>query len=119
MSIIHLHLGLSLLATALILAILALPKGRGAHRGLGRMAVAALVLAALSSFWITSSGGYSAIHILSVVTFLTVPLAVWQVRRGMVMAHKITMLSNAGGLVVAGAFASFMPGRYFADALFG
>ncbi len=119
MSIIHLHLGLALLATVLILVILVLPKGRGTHRPLGRAAAAALVLAALSSFWITHSGGYSPIHILSVATFLTVPLAVWQVRRGNVLAHKITMLSNAGGLVVAGGFATVMPGRYVAELLFG
>lgn len=119
MSIIHLHLGFSLLATALILAILALPKGRSIHRRLGRAAAAALVLSALSSFWISASGGFSPIHILSVITLVTVPLAVWQVRRGQVLAHKIIMLSNAGGLVVAGGFASLMPGRYFAGLLFG
>lgn len=119
MSMIHLHLGASLLALAGIVAVLALPKGQRAHRVLGRGAALMLLVAAISSFWIQARGHLSPIHILSVVTMVNVPLAVWAVGRGRVAAHKHAMLANAGGLVVAGLFATFAPGRYLHGVLFG
>ena len=114
-----LHLGLSLLALLAILAIMASPKGTKAHRWLGRIAATALVLSALSSFGIQARGQLSALHILSVVTMVNIPIAVWMVRRGRVAAHKRGMLINAGGLVLAGLFATFAPGRTLYGVLFG
>jgi uncharacterized membrane protein len=119
MSMIHLHLAASLLALAGILAVLALPKGAFAHRVFGRAAAACLMIAAISSFWIQARGHLSPIHILSVVTLVNVPLAIWAVRRGRVAAHRGAMLANAGGLVIAGLFATFAPGRYVHGILFG
>lgn len=119
MQLLHLHLALSLITMALILVILAMPKGRGAHRLLGKLAAAALVLSALTSFGIRSSGHFSALHILSVVTLLTVPYAVWLVRRGRVAHHRRIMLANAGGLFVAAVFAALLPGRFLHTMLFG
>lgn len=114
-----LHLGLSMTALVLILAILLGPKGSPAHRRLGRVAAGVLMAAALSSFAIRSSGHLSALHGLSVVVLVSVPYAVWQVRRGRVAAHKRIMLSVAGGLFVAGLFATFAPGRVLHGLLFG
>lgn len=114
-----LHLGFALLALAAILAVLTLEKGTRAHRWLGRIGAAALVLSALSSFGIQARGHLSALHILSVVTLVNIPYAVWMIRLGRVAAHKRAMLINAGGLVVAGLFATFAPGRYLYIALFG
>ena len=114
-----LHLAFSLLALAAILAILALPKGRAAHRWLGRLAAAALVLSALTSFGIQARGHFSWLHILSVVTLVNVAYAVWAVRQGRIAAHKRAMLAGAGGLFVAGLFASFAPGRYLYGVFFG
>jgi len=114
-----LHLGLSLLALLAILAILALPKGTKAHRWLGRIAAAALILSALSSFGIQARGHLSGLHILALVTLVNIPIAIWMVRRGRVAAHKRGMLINAGGLVVAGLFATFAPGRTLYGVLFG
>ena len=119
MSTIHLHLAASLLALGCIVTVLALPKGEFAHRLFGRAAAAFLLIAAISSFWIQARGHLSPIHILSVVTLVNVPLAIWAVRRGRVAAHKRAMLANAGGLVVAGLFAVFAPGRYLHAVLFG
>jgi len=114
-----LHLGLSLLALLAILAILASPKGTSTHRLLGRIAAAALVLSALTSFGIQARGHLSALHLLSVVTLVNIPIAIWMVKRGRVAAHKAGMLINAGGLVVAGLFATFAPGRTIYGMLFG
>ena len=113
------HLGFSLLALLAILAILALPKGTQAHRWLGRIAATALGLSALSSFGILARGHLSALHILSVITLVNIPVAIWMVRQGRVTAHKLGMLINAGGLVVAGLFATFAPGRTLYGAIFG
>jgi uncharacterized membrane protein len=118
-SMIHLHLAASLLALAGIVTVLALPKGEFAHRLIGRGAAAFLLVAALSSFWIQARGSFSPIHTLSVMTLVTVPLAVFAARRGRVAAHRAAMLSNAGGLVVAGLFATFAPGRHLHGLLFG
>ncbi len=119
MPLLHLHLALSLIAMVLILVILAAPKGRGTHRLLGRVATSALVLTALTSFGIRTSGHFSALHILSVVTLLSVPYAVWLVRRGRVAHHRRIMLINAAGLFLAAIFATLMPGRMLHTALFG
>jgi uncharacterized membrane protein len=119
MSMIHLHLAASLVALGAIVTALALPKGRGAHRLWGRVAVAGLMVAALSSFGITARGHFSWIHILSVTTAVNLPFAVWAARAGRIATHKRAMLANAGGLVVAGLFAVFAPGRYLYGVFFG
>ncbi|WPB84437.1 DUF2306 domain-containing protein [Sediminicoccus rosea] len=113
------HLAFSLLALAAILAILLLPKGRGAHRWLGRLAAAALALSALSSFGIQARGHLSWLHVLSVVTLVNLAWAVWAIRRGRVAVHRRAMLAGAGGLFVAGLFATFAPGRYLYGVFFG
>lgn len=113
------HLGFSALALAAILALLPLPKGRPAHRWLGRLAAAALALSALSSFGIQARGHFSWPHVLSVVTLVNLAWAVWAIRRGRVAAHRSAMLAGAGGLFIAGLFASFAPGRYLYGVFFG
>ncbi|WP_198372238.1 DUF2306 domain-containing protein [Roseomonas rosulenta] len=114
-----LHLGFSLAALAAILAVLVLPKGIRMHRWLGRVAAAAMLLSAASAFGIQSRGHLSMLHVLSVVTLLNIPYAVWMVRRGRIASHRRAMLSNAGALVVAGLFATLMPGRTLHALLFG
>jgi uncharacterized membrane protein len=114
-----LHLSFSLLALSAILLILTLPKGTAAHRWLGRIAVAALLLSALSSFGIQARGHLSWLHLLSVTTLVNIPFAIWAARHGRVATHKRAMLMNAGGLFVAGLFATFAPGRYLYGVIFG
>ncbi|WP_431305039.1 hypothetical protein [Sediminicoccus sp. BL-A-41-H5] len=114
-----LHLGFSLLALAAILAIMLLPKGRLAHRWLGRVAAGALVLSALSSFGIQARGHLSWLHILSVVTLVNVAWAVWAIRHGRVASHRRAMMGGAGALFIAGLFATFAPGRYLYGVFFG
>lgn len=119
MQVLHIHLAFSMIAMVLILAIFALPKGLGAHRILGRVAAAALLLSALSSFAIQSRGHLSALHILSVVMLVNIPYAIWMARIGRIGAHRRAMLAGAGGLFVAGLVATLAPGRYLHTMLFG
>ena len=114
-----LHLAFSLLALVAILAILMLPKGRAAHRWLGRIAASALVLSALSSFGIQARGHLSWLLILSVVTLVNVAWAVWAIRQGRIATHRRAMMAGAGGLFVAGLFATLAPGRYLYGVFFG
>jgi uncharacterized membrane protein len=119
MPMLYIHLSFSLLAMILILTVFALPKGRFAHRVVGRGAAVALLMAALTTFAIRSHGHYSVLHLLSVATVLTVPYAIWMARRGHIARHKRIMLINAGGLFVAGLAATLAPGRTLHTLLFG
>lgn len=119
MSIIHLHLVAALAALGGIAIALLAEKGTPLHRLAGRIGVACLVVTAVSSFWITARGHFSWIHILSITTLVNLPFTIWAARAGRIRAHKRGMLANAGGLVVAGGFAAFAPGRYLHGLLFG
>lgn len=88
-------------------------KGSGLHRKLGYTWVAAMGLAAISSFFITGLNGhnYSFIHGISAWTVVALPMAVAAARRKNIRKHARGMTSAfVGGLLVAGLF-TFLPGR--------
>ncbi len=88
-------------------------KGSGLHRKLGYTWVAAMALAAISSFFITGLNGshFSWIHGISAWTVITVPMAVAAARRRKIGKHAKGMTSAfVGGLLIAGLF-TFLPGR--------
>jgi uncharacterized membrane protein len=101
---------------------LATPKGTIPHRLIGWVWVVLMLVVALSSFWIHELrllGPWSPIHILSIVTLVTLPVSVLHARRHRVQSHRWAMISLfAGALVVAGLF-TFLPGRIMHDVLFG
>jgi len=101
---------------------LAAPKGTIPHRALGYGWAALMVWIAASGFWIHDLrvwGRWSPIHLLSILTLVTVPLAVWRARRGQVRAHKRGMiLLYVLALIGAGAFTLY-PGRVMHQVLFG
>ena len=97
------------------------PKGRLAHRVLGWTWAVFMVTGAVSSLFIMeiSPGGFSFIHIFSLVTLIAVPLGVYYARRHNVQGHRGTMIGVFnGGLLVAGSFA-FLPGRLMWQVFFG
>jgi uncharacterized membrane protein len=63
-------------------------------------------------------GHFSYIHLLSVLTLVNIPYAIWMRRRGNVAAHAWAMSSNYAGLLVAGAF-TLVPGRLMHAVVFG
>lgn len=88
-------------------------KGSGLHRKLGYTWVAAMALAAISSFFITGLNGshFSWIHGISAWTVIALPMAVAAARRRNITKHARGMTSAfVGGLLVAGLF-TFLPGR--------
>ena len=112
------HLATVLPALPLGAYVLIRRKGGPAHRMLGRIWAGLMMVTAASSFWLQEGGKLSFIHIFSVVTLVSVPLAIFWIRRGNVDRHRRAMTNTYIGLVVAGLFA-FAPGRFLGAWLFG
>jgi uncharacterized membrane protein len=112
------HVGTVLPALPLGAYILLRRKGGALHRILGRIWAGLMVTTAISSFWLQEGGHLSFIHIFSVVTLISVPLAIFWILRGDVARHRRAMTNTYIGLVVAGLFA-FAPGRLLGTMLFG
>jgi uncharacterized membrane protein len=118
---VQLHLVAIVATLALTAAQFLRAKGTPLHRGIGWMWVLAMLLAALSSFWIRDirDGGLSFIHLLSAWVIIQVPLLVRSVHRGEVASHQTRARSLAiFALLVAGAF-TFPFGRMLGTWLFG
>lgn len=101
---------------------LAAPKGTPTHRLLGRVWVASMAIVALSSFFIHEIrmfGPFSAIHLLSVLTLITLWQAIRLVRKGDIVRHKKAMIRlYVLALLITGAF-TLLPGRLMYRVFFG
>lgn len=118
---ITIHLIAALPALVLGAIVLARPKGTAIHRALGRVWAGLMMVVAISSFWIRGidgGGGYSVIHLLSVLTIFGIGFAVYSIRRGKPRAHRGWMIGTYCGLVGAG-LGTLAPGRLISDFLFG
>jgi uncharacterized membrane protein len=89
-------------------------KGSHLHRVIGRAWIVLMLYVSVSSFWITElrPGRFSLLHILSVVTIVSVSLGVWQVRRGNVRGHIGNLMGSYIGLCFAFVFAVALPARH-------
>jgi uncharacterized membrane protein len=120
--VVRLHAMPAIAAFALGIVQFAAPKGTLPHRMLGWIWAILMALAAFSSFFIhtiCTVGPFSAIHLLSVITLIALPLGVWRARHHQVNAHRRAMqLLFLGALLIAGIF-TFMPGRIMHDVAFG
>ncbi len=86
-------------------------KGDRLHKALGRVWILLMLSTALSSFGLRGmTGGFSWIHLLSILTIVTIPRGIWQAMRGDIARHKRSMTLLYVGLLSAGAF-TFVPGR--------
>jgi uncharacterized membrane protein len=113
------HLACALAALPLGAFVLWRPKGTPAHKLLGRTWAVLMLVAAVSSWWLrTLSGGFSFIHLLSVLTLVSIPIGIHQARTGRIASHLRTMRGVYIGLVVAGLFA-MAPRRTLGALLFG
>lgn len=119
---IQLHAFAAMSAFVLGLVQFAAPKGTLPHRTIGFIWAGLMLTVALSSFWIQELrvfGPWSPIHLISIFTLVTLPLAVWYAHTHRVGSHKWWMVSIfLGALVVAGLF-TFVPGRIMYDVAFG
>jgi uncharacterized membrane protein len=95
------------------------PKGDSLHRLLGRVWAALMLVAAVASFGIHAVMGHlSPIHVLSVITLVAVPRAIWDARNGRIARHRRTMTIVYASLVIAGYF-TLIPTRLLGRFLFG
>jgi uncharacterized membrane protein len=119
---IRLHAAAALAALALGAVQLALRKGSQRHRVLGWVWVVLMALVAASSFFVHTIcmvGGFSVIHLLSILSLVGLPIAVAHARSHRIRAHARGMkLLYLGGLVLAGLF-TLLPGRIMHDVVFG
>ena len=91
--------------------LLARRKGNRTHRMLGRVWAALMMMTALSSFGVHSiTGGFSPIHILSVITIVGLVVSVRAAMRGKIRIHQRAISRLFISLVLAG-LATFIPGR--------
>jgi uncharacterized membrane protein len=107
------HLASILIALPLGISQLLLPKGTLRHRTAGYVWIALMVFTALASFGVhaINPGGFSPIHLLSILTLVLCPVIVLQARRGQVAKHRRAVLGlMTGGLVIAGLL-TFLAGR--------
>ena len=94
-------------------------KGDRLHRLLGRVWVALMAVAATASFGLHGITGHiGPIHILSAITLVALPRAIWQARKGRIAEHRRTMTIVYASLIVAGYF-TLLPTRLIGHFLFG
>jgi uncharacterized membrane protein len=100
----------------------AAPKGTLPHRVIGGVWVALMAIVAVSSFWIHQLrlvGPFGPIHLLSILTLVMLPIAVWKAHSHQVGSHRRIMIYLfSGALVVAGLF-TLLPGRIMHAVVFG
>lgn len=112
--LIAVHAGSASLALVLGAIVLWGQKGTARHKLLGRIWVGVMVLTAGSSAFITSFqpviGPFGFIHLFTVWTAVTLPMAIMRARRGDIVGHRNMMTGLYIGLWIAGLF-TFLPGR--------
>jgi uncharacterized membrane protein len=107
------HLATVIPSIPLGLVIFLSRKGNKQHRLLGRTWMALMVITAAAAFFIRhlNNGGFSYIHLFSVLTLIAIPSAILAAKQGRIAHHRRQLTALfIGALVVAGFF-SFMPGR--------
>lgn len=112
------HLGTVIPALFLGIPVLLMKKGTRAHKMLGRVWAALMVITAISSFWLQGlTGGIGPIHVFSIITLVSIPRAIHAVRKGDLVAHQRAMIGPYIGLIIAGLFA-FLPDRMMGQLAF-
>lgn len=114
------HLAAVAPAVVIGVAQMFMTKGTRVHKWMGWTWVLAMVVVALSSFWImelSKGAGLSIIHLLSAWVLIALSAAIWHIRRGNVRAHKGFMVGTLLGLAGAG-LGALAPGRFLAVLLF-
>ncbi|GAB4527408.1 MAG: DUF2306 domain-containing protein [Amphiplicatus sp.] len=123
---IQIHLVSAVAAFLLGSIILLNRKGTRFHKTLGWAYVVLMTVVAVSAVFIRrpegagwSVNGYTPIHLFIVLTAVSLPLALFNIRRGNVKGHAGAMIGLfVGGLVIAGAL-TLLPGRIMHAVVFG
>ena len=115
--VIYLHLTSAVAALVLGTFQLARTKGTPSHRFAGWIVVALMLTVATTSLWIPSFLHLTWIHVFTLITLVSLPLALRRIRHGNVKGHAAAMKGlYIGGLVIAGIF-TLIPGRLLGNLL--
>ncbi len=100
-------------------------KGTHSHKFFGKIYLLLMLITAVITLFIPTQVGprywnhFGFIHLLSLLTLITVPVAYFAARRGDIKTHRDNMIGlYVGGILIAGSFALFTPGRLLHDWLF-
>lgn len=125
---VQIHWIAALVTMLLGIAIFIRKKGDATHRMTGRLYVAAMVVTAISAFFIRNITdqqptsllkGFSFIHLLIPYTLISLVMAIRAIRQGRVNDHKKGMIMTfIGAIIIAGSF-TFLPGRHMHTFFFG
>lgn len=123
-AVVAIHLATVLPAALIGTALMAMRKGSNRHRLLGKtylilMAFTGMWTLFMPSFSPLIGGHFGPLHALSLLTIWTVPTAWRAARRGNIRGHRSAMIQlYIGGILLAGGWAVFGPGRYLNQLLF-
>ena len=124
LSLAYAHLGTVLPCFLIGAWLLLRRKGTPVHRRLGRVYAALILFTALVTLPMPAAVGprvldhFGFIHLFSVLVLVSVPAAIYSIRRGNVTGHRGHMVGvYVGGILIAGTFA-LMPGRLLHTWLF-
>lgn len=114
--VVQVHVVSVLAAAALGIWMFVQPKGTPVHRATGRVWMALMVVAALSSFLIPGTllrivGPFGAIHGLSLVVLAMVAAAIWAARAGRIRAHRRFVIGLYVGAILGAGAGALVPGR--------
>lgn len=119
---VQLHAFAALALIPLTIAIFSLKRGNRLHRMLGWTWICLMGCVALSSFWIQEIrllGGFSPIHLLSLITLFSIAIALRAARSKQISRHRRVMTwLTYGSLMAAGLF-TLLPGRLMNAVLLG
>jgi uncharacterized membrane protein len=111
---IKLHAFAAMAAFALGLVQFWRPKGTTVHRAIGWIWAGLMLVISVTAFFIHELrlwGPWSPIHLLAILTLVTLPIGVLHARRHRIGRHRFYMISLfCGALLIAGLF-TFVPGR--------
>jgi len=119
---IQIHVTAVLVAIILTPLQLSLHRGGDAHRLIGKIWMAAMVVVALSSFFISTIrwiGPFSPLHLLSVVALVSIFIAYRAARRGNWQTHAWTLASVVIFALVGAGIFTLLPGRIMNKVIFG
>lgn len=120
-AIIWLHLALICVALGLTPVLLWRRRGTASHRVLGYVWAAAMLSTAIASLFVRTinPSHFSPIHILSVVTIVSVPILVLAARSRKVDSHRRHVRNLVTGALLVAGFFTFPFGRLLGDWLLG
>ncbi|GAA6135638.1 DUF2306 domain-containing protein [Oceaniserpentilla sp. 4NH20-0058] len=116
---IMIHLISIIPALLLGIFILTQEKGTHTHKLVGKTWVVLMLTSSLVSFFIQTNGGFSWIHILSIISISSISVGIWAIRNNKLIIHKGCMIGAFTGTFIAGIVATVSPGRIVHNFLFG